>query len=40
MFKDAKSIGVNTLRIWGYADGDEWNALLPESGIIDEQKFR
>ncbi|GMH36933.1 hypothetical protein BSKO_04806 [Bryopsis sp. KO-2023] len=39
VFESARNLGSNTLRIWGFVDGDNWNALQPEAGVIDEKMF-
>ncbi len=33
----AVRLGMGTLRMWAFADGEVWNAVQPDSGELDER---
>lgn len=36
-FQKAQELGLTVLRMWAFADGNEWNALQPELELLDDK---
>ena len=37
---DCKSLGMNTVRLWAFANGESWNALQRQPRKFTENTFR
>ena len=38
--RDAQSLGLTVVRTWAFNDGNQWNAMQPSMGVLDERVLR